>query len=236
MRCRATMVLSGQGVLLPAAVGIDDAVLPMSDVDTGILEVDAVTGRRTDLARVAAKALGALARADFPHAVIGATALAVRGLPRMTRDLNVVVLREDAFPALDALEAAGFRSTTPIERSDDPEPTYILGLGETGIDVDLLVASGEPESTVIAEAHEAAVFGATAPVAGLEHLLLLYLYSNQPRHLGDFARIVTDGQADLAEVRRYLEEVHPEMLATFHERVEQALHPPPPPPRPKRRR
>jgi hypothetical protein len=208
----------------------------MSRHDADILEVDAMTGRRTSLARAAAKALRALRNAKVPHAVIGATALAVRGLARMTRDLDVVVLLEDAYPALDALQAAGFRSVTPVDRSREPEAMYVLESGEAGIDVDLLVAAGEPESTVIAEASDAQVFGTTAPVASLEHLLLMYLYSNEPRHLGDFARIVTSGEADLDKVGRYLSEVHPEMLATFRTRVEQAMHPPPPIPRPGRRR
>lgn len=201
-----------------------------------ILEVDVATGRRTSLARAATKALEALEKAEVPHAVIGATALAVRGLPRMTRDLDVVVLAEDAYAALDALLNAGFESATPIARSDEPEAMYVLEMGKSGIDVDLLVAVGEPESTVVAEASAATVFGMEAPVATLEHLLLMYLYSNEPRHLGDFARIVTESEVDLEEVTQYLSEVHPEMLPTFRQRVELALSPPPPPPRPKRRR
>jgi hypothetical protein len=204
--------------------------------DADILEVDAVTGRKTSLARGAARALKALKHANIPFAVIGATALAVRGLPRMTRDLDVVVLFEDAHAALAALQAAGFRSLTPIDRTRDPEAMYVFEAPGTGIDVDLLVAAGEPESTVIAEAAEAPVFGTKAPVASVEHLLLMYLYSNEPRHLGDFARIVTSGNADLENVARYLSEVHPEMLPTFRGRVDQALHPPPPSPRPRRRR
>lgn len=203
-----------------------------SDLD--ILEVDVVSGRRTGLAQAATRALRALASAEIPYAVVGATALAVRGLPRMTRDLGVVVLIEDAFSALDSLSAAGFQSVTPIERARDPEPMYVLE--SHGIEVDLLVAAGEPESTVIAEASEAEVFGAPAPVATLEHLLLMYLYSNQPRHLGDFASIVTQGHARLADVRSYLTDVHPEMLPEFDARVDRALHPPPPPARPSRKR
>lgn len=204
--------------------------------DADILEVDPLTGRKTGLARAATKALKALRSANVPHAVIGATALAVRGFPRMTRDLDVVVLLEDAYRALDALQAAGFRSLTAVDRSRDPEAMYVLESQESGIDVDLLVAAGEPESTVIAEAADAPVFGTRAPVALLEHLLLMYLYSNEPRHLGDFARILTSGGADLDRVVRYLSEVHPEMLQTFRDRVEQAVHPPPPFPRPQRRR
>jgi uncharacterized coiled-coil protein SlyX len=63
----------------------------------------------------------------------------------------------------------------------------------------------------------------------------MYLYSNQPRHLGDLARIVTETRVDLEAVERYLRDVHPEMLEVLRDRVKAARHPPPPPPRPKRR-
>ena len=204
--------------------------------DADILSVDPVTGRRTGLAASARRALRALNRAGVPYAVIGATALAVRGLPRMTRDLDVVVTTEDAFTALGALAREGFRSVTPVRRATDPEPMYVLrDTRGGGAEIDLLVASAEPESTVVTEATAASVFGVRAPVATLEHLVLMYLYSNQPRHLGDLARIVTETAVDLAAVGRYLADVHPEMLPVLAERVRLARHPPEPPRRPRRR-
>jgi hypothetical protein len=130
------------------------------------------------------------------------------------------------------LEAAGFRSAAPLDR--EREAMYVLARG-TG-EVDLLVASGEPESSVIAEATRTLLFGVRAPVAKLEHLVLMYLYSNQPRHQGNLARIVTETKVDLSEVERYLADVHPEMLHALRARVEAARHPPPAPPRPTRRR
>lgn len=204
-------------------------------VDADVLLVDAVTGRRTGLAATVRRALSALEAAEVPYAVVGAAALAVRGLPRMTRDLDVVVVIEDAFAAIDALEAAGFRSVTPVRRGEEPEPMYVLERRGGG-EVDVLVAAAEPESTVVAEAKAADVFGIRAPVASLEHLLLMYLYSNQPKHLGDFARIVVEAPVDLVAVERYLADVHPEMLPVLKERVHLARNPPPAPPRPKRRR
>lgn len=199
-----------------------------------VLETDPVTGRSTGLARYARRALKALGAAEIPYALVGAVALAVRGLPRMTRDLDVVVLTEDAFAALDTLAGAGFSSVNPWNRDAEPEPMYVLEDAE-GNQVDVLVAAGEPESTIVAEAPMAMAFGARAPVATLEHLVLMYLYSNQPRHLGDLARIVTETKVDLGAVERYLAEVHPEMLPVLGERVEAARRPAPPPPRPKRR-
>jgi len=206
---------------------------PISALDIDLLETNPVTGRRTGLAEQARRALRALKAAKIPHAVIGAAALAARGLPRMTKDLDVVVMTSDAFAALDALRNAGFRSVTPVRQSEDPEPMYVLV--HQGSEVDLLVAAGEPESTVVAEATPARIFGVSAPIATLEHLLLMYLYSNEPRHLGDFARIVTETDADLDAVVRFLKSVHPEMLPVFRQRARNAKQPPPPPPRPKPR-
>lgn len=195
-----------------------------------------MTGRRTGLAASVRRALRALAEAEVRYAVIGATALAARGLPRMTRDLDVVVVVEDAFDAVDALLAAGFRSVTPVRRSEDPEAMYVLEHGRGGVEVDVLVASAEPETTVIAEAKQTEVFGVQAPVASLEHLILMYLYSNQAKHLGDFVRIVTEAPVDLVAVERYLADVHPEMLPILKQRVELARNPAAPPARPPRRR
>ena len=191
-----------------------------------------MTGKTTSFAADSRKALRALVRAEVPFAVIGATALAARGLPRMTRDLDLVVTTDDAWGALDALEAAGFTSLSRVDRAHAPEAMYVLTKGSS--EVDLLVASGEPESTVIAEATRTPVFGVEAPTATLEQLVLMYLYSNQPRHQGDLARIVVEKDVDLAAVERYLAEVHVEMLPVLRERVHAARNPPPAPARPTR--
>lgn len=106
----------------------------------------------------------------------------------------------------------------------------------TDVEVDLLVASGDPEATVVDQARPALVFGSSAPVASLEHLLLLYLYSNQPKHLGDFASIVQSGRADLKLAERTLALMHREMLPEWRRRVKQAQAPAPAPPRPPARR
>lgn len=199
-----------------------------------ILELDIVTGKKTSFAVDSRKALRALTKSEVPFAVIGATALAARGLPRMTKDLDLVVTTDDAWDALEALGDAGFASVAPVDRKDDPEPMYVLTKGSS--EVDLLVAAGEPESTVVAEATPASVFGVRVPTATLEHLVLMYLYSNQVRHQGDLARIVMETKVDLAEVERYLAEVHTEMLPVLRDRVHAARNPPPAPTRPTRKK
>ena len=200
-----------------------------------LLVTDPVTGKQTGLDRSARAALNALRAARVPFSVIGATALAVRGFPRMTRDLDVVVGIEDAAAAHAALAGAGFQAATPTGDSEEPEPMAVFVDPETKVEVDVLAAAGDPERRVIAEAPRTKVFGVEAPVATLEHLLLMYLYSNQPRHLGDFATIVQSGRADLAAAAHALAEFHPEMVEEWRTRVAAAQNPPPPPKRPPRR-
>lgn len=193
-----------------------------------------MTGKKTPLVETARLALRALDRSGVAYAVIGATALGVRGLPRFTADLDVTVAREDVFDAIRALDEAGFSCESTVDEDAEPDALYVMRHGNGSVDI--LVASAEPESTVIAEATKATVFGVSAPVATLEHLVLMYLYSNQPRHLGDLARIVVETSVDLAAVERYLADVHPEMLGVLAERVDAARNPKAPPQRPPRRK
>ena len=201
-----------------------------------LLELDPVTGARTGLDATVRRALTALKGSGAPFCVVGATALAVRGLPRMTRDLDVVVMIDDAATAIESLRSAGLRAVTPLGTAEEPEPMIVFVDPATAVDVDLLVAAGDPEATALDEARPATVFGVEAPVATLESLLLLYLYSNQPKHLGDFAAIVTSGRADLGVAERTLADIHPEMLDEWRRRVRLSQQPPPAPPRPAPRR
>ena len=201
-----------------------------------VLVTDPVTGRTTDLTKTVRRALKAMEAARVPYCVIGATALAVRGLPRMTADLDLVVLVGDAARVISALRSAGLRSETSTGALKNPEPMIVFVDPLTDVEVDLRCAAGDPETTVIDEAPRTTVFGTTAPVATLEQLLLLYLYSNQPKHLGDFARIVQAGRVDLGAVERTLRVMHPEMLGRLRRRISQARSPRPAPPKPSRKR
>ena len=197
-----------------------------------VLVTDPITGKRRGLAATVRRALAALGSAELPFCVIGATALAVRGLPRMTRDLDVAVMLDDAPRAWEALGGAGLRASTPLGTPEDPESMVVFVDPKTKVEVDLLVAAGDPEATAIDHAEHALVFGVRAPVATLEHLLLLYLYSNQPKHLGDFAAIVQSKLVDLTRAERSLSVMHPEMLGDYRKRVDAVRSPAPAPARP----
>ena len=107
----------------------------------------------------------------------------------------------------------------PPSYADQSDPMIVLVDPTHVVEVDVLIAAGNPEALIISTAPRAKIFGAMAPVATLEQLLLLYLYSNQPRHLGDFASIVQFPGVNLAEATRMLAEIHPEMLKVFRKRI-----------------
>lgn len=201
-----------------------------------VLETHPMTGRPTGLAKTVRLAIRAMSRAKVPYCVIGAAALAARGLPRMTRDLDLVVRIEDGPAAMRALESCGLKLSSPVGDRDDAEPMVFFLDKSNGVEVDLRMAAGEPESSTIESATECALFGAQAPTARLEYLLLLYLYSNQPRHLGDFASIVQSGLVDLKEAERLLLDMHPEMKSEWRKRVKFAQKPSPVPKKPRRKK
>lgn len=205
--------------------------------DTRVLDLlmtDPQSGLTTGLTKTVRRAVKAMEASGIGYCVIGAAALAVRGLPRMTRDLDLVVLTDDAEAAIHALRNAHLEASTPTGLPDAIESMIVFLDPKTKVDVDLLIAEGNPEALAISEAPYAKLFGVSARVATLEHLLLLYLYSNQPRHLGDFASIVQSGRANLAKAEAMLFEMHPEMLKEWRGRLKAALSPPPAPAKPKR--
>jgi len=90
-----------------------------------VVVTDPLTGRATGLAATSRRVFKALNAADVPYCVIGAAALAARGLPRMTRDLDIVVLSDDADVAIRALHDAKLRSGLPAGATDESDAMMI---------------------------------------------------------------------------------------------------------------
>jgi hypothetical protein len=99
----------------------------------------------------------------LPFSVIGAAALAVRGLPRMTRALDLTVLLDDGIDALETLRAAGLRAETPVGSASGLEPMVVFVDPSTGMEVDLLLAAGDPEATVIDAAEHGELYRSRGP-------------------------------------------------------------------------
>ena len=87
-----------------------------------------MTGKKTGLARTIRKALKAVRSSKVRFSVIGATALAVRGLPRMSRDLDLVeriltVMHREMVPTLrKRVKAALTPPPAPPRPTRSPRP------------------------------------------------------------------------------------------------------------------
>jgi predicted nucleotidyltransferase len=80
---------------------------------------------------VLADTISALEAKEIPYVLIGGLASAALGRPRSTADIDVLVAREDASPALDALDAAGFET-------EETNPEWIYKAVKDDVTVDVI--------------------------------------------------------------------------------------------------
>jgi hypothetical protein len=136
---------------------------------------------------------------DTPFALIGAAALAVHGVTRSTRDLDLLV----SDPAcLDAaywarLREAGIDVTVRCGEPDDPLAGVVRTrmLGET---VDVVVGRPAWQREIASRAVAAEIDGVSVPVARPADLVLLKLYAGGPQDAWDIEQLL--GAIDSAEL------------------------------------
>jgi hypothetical protein len=147
---------------------------------------DAIQRTLADLGR-------ALRASRVPFALIGGIAVAVRGTPRFTADIDIVAALdvEDAIAFLARLSATPFEPLFP-EAEEVVRTTYILPLRHrtTAIGIDMALGVTGFEQTLIARAEKVRFGRMFLPVARTEDLLLLKLMAGRPRDEEDARGIV----------------------------------------------
>ena len=77
--------------------------------------------------------LEALEQAQIPHALVGGLAVAVWGAPRATKDIDLLIQRQDLPGALEAARGCGFTlAALPFEFKDGTEVQRISKIDATG--------------------------------------------------------------------------------------------------------
>lgn len=147
---------------------------------------DAIQRTLADLGR-------ALRTPRIPFALVGGIAVAVRGNPRFTADIDIVAAAdvEHAIGFLEQLAATSFEPLFP-EVEEIIRTAFIVPLRHrvTGVGVDMALGLTGFERDLIARA-EKVRFGRTSlPVARAEDLLLLKLTAGRPRDADDARGIV----------------------------------------------
>lgn len=160
-----------------------------------------------------------LRRRGVAFAVVGAGALAVHGIVRGTRDVDLLAL--DAGCLDDAtwawLRASGCDVDIRRGDVDDPLAGVVRALRSDGEQVDVLVGRSPWQAGVLERAAPHTVADARVPVASRADLVLLKLYAGGPQDAWDVAALLADdeGSTVAREVEQRLPALPPECRALW---------------------
>ncbi len=161
-----------------------------------------------------AETLTALAAALEPLGlrwfVFGAQAVAVRGSPRATQDVDVTVeVERSRLPELtSSLEAAGLTHRYP-EIADEllAGGAVLPFVHGSGMEVDLVLASSGLESLALSRAERLPIDGVVVPVAAATDLVVMKVLAGRGKDLDDVAALLASGEVDRAEARDLLRQL-----------------------------
>lgn len=144
-----------------------------------------------------------LTKVGIRHALVGGLAVGAHGHPRATKDVDFLV-GEEAF----AHHAGGLVTIAP------------------GVPVQVCDVAVDPISIAPGENHldaavDKPVMSAGIPIAPIEALFYLKLKSPRRKDAADIVELVKEGVAT-APVRRYLEQVAPDMIDKFDMLISEA--------------
>ncbi len=141
------------------------------------------------VARALADAASALAREGLDYVLVGGLASSVRGRPRSTDDIDLLVRPDEARSVLAALRGAGFAT-------DELDATWLFKAMRDGVLVDVIFKiSGDIylDDELLAHAARANVLGAEVVVASAEDLVVIKAIAHDEasfRHWHDALGIV----------------------------------------------
>ena len=144
--------------------------------------------------RLTLRDIAAFLRSEkLPFAVIGGIAVGLRGEPRFTADVDLVI-GADVDRALSFLRAVEGSSFVPLfaDVSEVVASAFIIPLRhrKTGIKVDLAIGLTGFERQLLERAENLPLGGVQLPVATAEDLLLMKVLADRPRDAEDARRIV----------------------------------------------
>ena len=124
--------------------------------------------------------------------MIGAAAMAVHGVSRSTRDVDLFTTAPeclvDAFWA--DLGAAGIEARVRRGDDDDPLAGVVRFTRDGEHPIDLVVGKSAWQASVAANARQAHIEGVAVPVASRVELILLKLYAGGPQDAWDIEQLL----------------------------------------------
>lgn len=151
-----------------------------------------------------------LQAAQVPGVVIGGVAASLLGRPRVTRDVDVLVVLDETEWArfLAAGEPFGLEPRRPdaIEFAKQARVLLVQHV-PSGIDVDIVFGTLPFEKEAVANAVSVDVAGIRLPLPTPEDLIIMKAVAHRPRDLGDIEAVLdANPKLDIREVRRWVRE------------------------------
>ena len=147
------------------------------------------------LERTIVDAVEAIEGAGIPYVVIGGLASSLLGRPRRTRDVDLLVKKDDAARALVALAAAGFAT-------EETNPLWIFKAMRDDVQIDVIFwLKGDVylDDEMLARARDEPVGDRTVKVIPPEDLIVVkaVIHDEQtPRHWHDALGVIADQELD----------------------------------------
>ena len=146
------------------------------------------------LGRVAAL----LCERQIPFAVVGAAAMAVRGVSRSTRDVDLLVVDSECLsPATwESLRLEGIAVSIRRGDADDPLAGAVRLTGPGHAMLDIIVGRAAWQARVLERASPSKIEEVSVPVATAADLVLLKLYAGGPQDAwDDYSALTADEQS-----------------------------------------
>ena len=134
--------------------------------------------------------VGVLSARSIDHAVVGALALAIHGVPRATTDIDLLVRPEDVPAALEAVAQVGFDvRALPMRFRDGMEVRRVSRIdGADLLTLDLILVDGNLEE-VWRSRSDVATSSGTVRVITRDALIQMKAWAARPQDVADIERL-----------------------------------------------
>ena len=171
----------------------------------------------TALVTEVVEALGAM---SVPTALIGAAALALRGVPRSSDDTDLLVIGDDALTDAPWVHLSASGTVVDVRRGDANDPLAgVVRLVRGKEQVDVVALRGAPwQRALLADARPMRFGDASLPVCTARGLVLLKLYAGGYHDRQDvLALLAIHGAALRAEIDDSIDALPSDSVALWHE-------------------
>ncbi|MFH1469017.1 MAG: hypothetical protein ABIO70_31815 [Pseudomonadota bacterium] len=154
---------------------------------------------------------GAFGEMGLRWFLFGAQAVAIRGAPRATQDVDVTVEvpRSSLGDLIGALARRGFSHRFPEIADEIMRDGAVLPLTHagSGLDLDLVLAGSGLESVALARAEPILIAGVLVPVIAPTDLVVFKVLAGRGRDLEDVRAVLAVGGVDVDEARDLLRQL-----------------------------